>query len=365
DAFGPPAMGSLGTDTTLMGVEPALTCSYCAAMIFYHNRPLETSGRGVAKMTSSEHSHFSDRIHGPRPRNEESISLQAWEGIWNEIKSCFDQGWFAQAYPEFCPDGKVPIAGDWKAFTTAIEAEIPDMNVWFRDEALPATEAILDLLEFCYRKVAKPVRKTFHPFYRHYDLTQFSEQEGRIKFRESINTILAAQGLAYTLNEQGQVEHVIPKPFERVFSQGVVRSGDDELDRLIHRAVNKFKSHNPQDRKDSLEKLWDAWERLKTLEEGRDKKESVTQLLDKVATGDFRERLEKEAKELTDIGNKFRIRHSEKGATPLDDPRHVEYLFLRMYALLHLLLSSTGRMETVETNEDSYHRLLERLLEDN
>lgn len=75
-----------------------------------------------------------------------------------------------------------------------------------------------------------------------------------------------------------------------------------------------------------------------------DKKTSAKALLDKAATEPtFRETLEDEARELTRIGNDFTIRHSETDKVPLELSEHVDYLFHRLFALIRLLLRTTGR----------------------
>ena len=72
-----------------------------------------------------------------------------------------------------------------------------------------------------------------------------------------------------------------------------------------------------------------------------DKKDSTAKLLDKAATEHtFRQLLESEAKELTRIGNDFRIRHSETNRIEIDQSAHVDYLFYRMFSLINLLLST-------------------------
>jgi len=122
------------------------------------------------------------------------------------------------------------------------------------------------------------------------------------------------------------------------------KTGDPALDGLLQSAQSKFLSNNHDLRKEALEKLWDSWERLKTLEPGRDKKDSTRVLLDKVATEpDFRESLEAEAKALTEIGNNFMIRHTEVGKIQIASPEQVEYFFHRMFSLIRLILRSTGR----------------------
>ena len=111
------------------------------------------------------------------------------------------------------------------------------------------------------------------------------------------------------------------------------------LDSMLESARIKFLNPNPQIRRESLEKLWDAWERLKTIEPGADKKDQTKALLDKAATEPvFRDLLEQEAKALNAIGNTFQIRHSETTQTPLQSDSHVDYLFHRLFSLIWMLV---------------------------
>lgn len=120
-------------------------------------------------------------------------------------------------------------------------------------------------------------------------------------------------------------------------------SGDSTLDGLLKAACERFKDPAPGARADAIEKLWDAWERLKTIEVVGDKKASVTKLLELAAPEPtFRAQLEAEAKALTAIGNAFHIRHFETDKVELKAPAHLDYLFHRLYALIHLLLFSRG-----------------------
>jgi len=133
-------------------------------------------------------------------------------------------------------------------------------------------------------------------------------------------------------------EHVVESTPSRF------NSGETGLDELLDAAITKHSLHDLHERKDALEKLWDAWERLKTLEPG-DKKASSAALLDKAASEEtFREILETEARTLTGVGNDFRIRHHETGKIELSDPHQVDYLFERMLALVRLLLKKSGRI---------------------
>lgn len=76
------------------------------------------------------------------------------------------------------------------------------------------------------------------------------------------------------------------------------------MDRLLEDARRKFLSPDLSLRTEALEKLWDAWERLKTVRIPSNKKESIARLLEAVLPEpNFRARLDQEARELTDIGN--------------------------------------------------------------
>lgn len=118
-------------------------------------------------------------------------------------------------------------------------------------------------------------------------------------------------------------------------------SGDAILDELQRDARLKFKDPAPKTRAEATEKLWDAWERLKSLQVQGNKRLSVARLLDQCAPeARFRALLELEAKELTKIGNDFHIRHFETDKVALERAEHNDYLFHRMFALIHLLLFS-------------------------
>ena len=97
-------------------------------------------------------------------------------------------------------------------------------------------------------------------------------------------------------------------------------------------------------RKEGLEKLWDAWERLKTVEPGKDKKAQVTALLDRATKEpNCRKLLEDEAVALTSIGNNFMIRHTETNKTEIRGSACIDYLFHRLFAIIRLLLKTTDR----------------------
>ncbi len=121
-------------------------------------------------------------------------------------------------------------------------------------------------------------------------------------------------------------------------------SGDHILDALLGDACKKFKDAAPKSRTEGTEKLWDAWERLKSIEVQGDKRMSVARLLEQCSPEPtFRARLDAEARALTEIGNSFHIRHFETDKVSISLPEQNDYLFHRLFALMHLLLFSRGR----------------------
>jgi hypothetical protein len=101
----------------------------------------------------------------------------------------------------------------------------------------------------------------------------------------------------------------------------------------------KFSDRNSLVRREALERLWDGWERLKSLADPSDKKKSIKIILDTTsAEPSLRERLENEAIELTSIGNSHLIRHSEVNQVPVIDVDQVDYLFHRLFAMIQLVL---------------------------
>ena len=56
----------------------------------------------------------------------------------------------------------------------------------------------------------------------------------------------------------------------------------------------------------------------------------------------FRQLLEKEAFELTSIGNNHQIRHTEIWQEKVEQLEHIDYLFHRLFSLIQLILKTKG-----------------------
>jgi len=210
---------------------------------------------------------------------------------------------------------------------------------------LPPTLAILDLLQFGARAVGEPTRGRYHEYQNHHHLI-LDRDAGLKAYVEDVNRILARGGIAFGLTSEGRVERLLPEPMNQILRNTTVSTGDDEADRLLEAAKGLITSPNIAVRRDALEKLWDAFERIKTLEPGADKKAKATALIDRASAEvgpRFKILLSKEALDLTDIGNNFRIRHAETNQEIADKSTQLDYLFFRMLTYLRYVLTSTGR----------------------
>ena len=112
-------------------------------------------------------------------------------------------------------------------------------------------------------------------------------------------------------------------------------TADGELNRLIEEAKERYL--RPGDQAVALERIWDAFERIKTYF-GSDKKASAAQLVDRVSIDIERRLFEGEFELLTKIGNEYRIRHHETDKKPISTPSQIGYLFFRMLSLISLCL---------------------------
>ena len=299
--------------------------------------------------------YFSDRENGPRPRTEQVISPVVWAGLVGTVQALINSGAFGPRFPERCPDGQAICGCDADVFAASVIAEMPGL-AWplettcveedgflsQRQPFAPDTLLILDFIEFVHAAVAKPIPGKYHDFFSHHHLT-FDQEAGQEEFRATVNRIFARNGVAFEMLSGGNIVRVLPPVLGEDLKRTLFNTGDRTLDNMLDESRAKFSDRNPLVRREALERLWDVWERLKSLADPSDKKRSVKIILDAVTSEtSLRARLEEEATELNSIGNSHLIRHSEVNQMPVIDVDHVDYLFHRLFAMIHLMLRKKG-----------------------
>ena len=297
--------------------------------------------------------YFSDREGKAPPQPTDRIGDEVWAGVRAATAAYVDRNYFAGSYAETCPDSSSMTTGtNETGMRDVMRAEIPELPMWpWRDaptssEPTPPTPAILDMIEFCSSKIAAPEVFQHHAYYRH-DHLRFDTQRGQQEFRDEINRIFRRNGVVYRLMDNHQVQRPSEPVFRKTLEDGSFDTGDTELDRMLQKAQTKFQDRDLAVRREALEVLWDAWERLKTVPAGPNKKAKATALL-KDAAGpsapQFLELIDEEAGQLTHIGNTMEIRHSETDQERLGSSEHVDYAFYRMWAFLSMICRVTGRL---------------------
>ena len=295
--------------------------------------------------------YFSDQERGPKPRTEETISPVVWGGVVALVQSLVASGAFASKFPVVCPDGAGTTGTDEISLVARVRAEMSDLawplvttarvpSGFFSEDKpfAPDTLLVLDFIQFCHRSIAKPIQGPYHSFFRHHHLT-FDVDAGKRELRDDINRIFARNGVAFELEPDGRIVRLAPAVLGPSLSATLFRTGDPTLDGMLEESRLKFLSPDPKIRREALERLWDCWERIKSLEEPSNKKQSVATLLQKAASdAAVRKVLDDETRVLTDIGNSFHIRHSEVKQTTVTDSMHVDYLFHRLFSMIQLLL---------------------------
>jgi hypothetical protein len=306
----------------------------------------------------SDSTFYSDRTGNPVPRVSEEISTNAWKGLVALLHRWIDDGSLARAFPlRECPDGKSITGTDERLFLDSLHAHIPGLTGSPLDASQPQnTVNTLDIVDFVALHIDQPTYRHSHQWNGEHTHFSFDDQPagllsgdaltpGQTQFQNDVDRLFARNGIAFTVGDDLRVRRLGPPEARPLISDFTPNTGDPALDSLLNYAMTRFLSRNPSDRQDAVEKLWDAFERLKTLEGGQ-KKQSATKLIENATTGfdSFREQLETEFKTLTTIGNDFRIRHHEHGKADLPGTAGVDYLFVRLAAVIAYVLRQTGRI---------------------
>lgn len=310
----------------------------------------------------SNNTFFSDRAGRARPRINEEVPANVWPGLLALVQSRIRDGSLARAFPQRdCPDGSGYVTGtDEDLFLTSLLAHIPGLDGRVLQEDEPrSTDVALDIIDFVALHIDQPTSRGFHSWYGHEHLF-FADHDfedplgdvltpGQSKLRDDVDLLFARNGIAFTLGDDMRVHRLGPPEARSLISAFRPNSGDKQLDAKLNTAMSRFLSRDRGDRRDALEKLWDAFEQVRNLELGgqvTDVKQSSTRLLERVAPEPFRGELDAEFRALNKIGNSFSIRHHGGRQQQLPSDAAVDYLFVRLVSVIAFVLRQTGRMNS-------------------
>lgn len=204
--------------------------------------------------------------------------------------------------------------------------------------------ALLDFIEFCYSYIVDIKEDDYHSYFRHYHIWFPKTKSERERFRTEVNQILARNGIVFYLDTDGIIKRQLPTQLDAVLQNLNIKSKDNDLNELVNAAVENIRKPKEFDRQIALEKIWDAFERIKTFYNPSNKKASATTLVTNVAgnTQQFETLLDSEFIALTSIGNNYQIRHFETGKIKITSMKQIDYLFYRMIALIDLCMDKVN-----------------------
>lgn len=241
------------------------------------------------------------------------------------------------------------IAFDENGFTTRIKIRIPSL---FRDEfdRISTPEcgdkydqySLLDLIEFFAQNIKDISERWNNDTYRNYKTIDCHDSSDEFaNFQEEINEIFSESGLLYELTDEKIIERIVENsPLTAKIEKSITSVHEQGTRELLKDAIALYKTPNSAARQDSVEKIWDALERLKTYYTTLDKKHSSEKIVNDMANGNdkFVKLFNTEFKALTYIGNEYRIRHHETNKIDITDIRYYDYLFNRCLSLISLAI---------------------------
>ena len=169
---------------------------------------------------------------------------------------------------------------------------------------------------------------------------ELSDDE-KAEYRAEINAEFTKSNLPFQLNAYGLIEHTAKT---EVLSPEIIgllpKIQEPGLCELLETAITRHQQPDFQSHRDAVEKIWDVLERLKTYYTDLDKKASVNKIINDMAGGqsEYQDLFEEEFRVLTNIGNRFCIRHHETNKINITDIRHCDYFFNRCLSLIALAL---------------------------
>lgn len=255
----------------------------------------------------------------------------------------------AGKFPQYCPDDKSVICGvDKEMFCLSLKFQVPGLksDYNYNIEAPAVGEEfnqfnVLDYIEYLAEYMQDVEDLDYHAYFQHQHLKVKKTSEIFKEFHEEINDAFQEMGLLYTLSSNKKVERITSS--DELIESAIVNINnvkEDGLKELLLDAISFYRSPRPGDNHIAVEKIWDALERVKTVCDGVNKKISTEKLIDLISLGDgnYKDLFNTEFKTLTDIGNKYRIRHHETDKIEIIDNNYYDYLFSRCFALVVLAI---------------------------
>ena len=244
--------------------------------------------------------------------------VESFSKVYRQLEN---DGYFDEAFGFRCV-GRDRIEGSVKNIELEILVTMQKQDLWpISKYASEYTEDnFLDVIEFLYQYVSKPIDGTPHSYYKCMHWETFNKKDGQNFFREKINILLEHYKNRFELSQNGEVLHKPEKGFEPLLNADVPSKDSDIVDR-VKVATTNFRRHGSSldDRRKVVRDLVDVLEYLRP---------KVKKLLTK-----------KDENDLFNIANNFGIRHNnDKQKTSYDTAIWLDWMFYFYLSTIHVVL---------------------------
>ncbi len=207
----------------------------------------------------------------------------------------------------------------------------------------PSDDKIFDLIQFFFKFVSYPTEWEYDRVWEQNLPTEFDRGKGSLYYTMKINDLFENFKHPYEF-KKGEIRAHRSEILDEKVLNLEFKISDVELSTLINEAIKNFYSRNSEDKKRGLEKIVDAFQRLKTLKNA-DVKKGVEQMAKEASL--LEETQAAFGEDLTDlwkIANDYAIRHFETNKIPLADNNFIEYLFYGYFNVIRLVLTKYGML---------------------
>ena len=155
------------------------------------------------------------------------------------------------------------------------------------------------------------------------------------QFRNEINAIFKLNKINVELRN-GEVHSTSNKAIGLDDSTNINEAGLEELIRTAEDLYSKGEYSY------AVEKIWDAFERIKTYYPTLDKKKSAEKIINDISYGNehIKKMFDNEFKILTNTGNSYRIRHHEINKIDISKELHYKYFYKRCLSLISVIVEN-------------------------
>jgi AbiJ N-terminal domain 4 len=184
--------------------------------------------------------YFIEREGGAKPRVSEDISGAVAGALAALIETRIRDASFGYSYPEMCWEYTSAVVGtDAEALARAVRGYFPDLAWPLNSEQLTGNFGGLDLVEFTFEKVAEPHPRgdnASHAAYASHQHLGFNVADGRARLLDEVNRLFERNGLAFHLEDNGQIVRLAPEVLRQVLAPALFHTGDPHLDELLEAA---------------------------------------------------------------------------------------------------------------------------------